>query len=469
MTRSESPAQRPTRTPSGTSSSAARRGLFAGMKFTMAQPERSCHPETLLADARTVISAALCYWEAEAPLEPGQGRLARYTWADGYAALRERLDVLGRRARRRLPRARRCEPARRPRGCRPERRRVLRQEHDADHAEARLVGRPGDADHGPSSSTPTPPLDADCGDCRLCIDACPTRALDEPGTLDATKCLSYWTQAPEAIPEPYRAGARRAGLRLRHLPGRVPVEPRRREAPRRRARQTRGHVDLRDVARRRTGRSSSRPTRASTSRATILAGCAGMRSSRSGTSAGPSTFRCSTRSRPATTRSSASMLPGLSNESSRGHERHAGSRGRSSGGSRSCGWRRRRSSSPRSRTRRTISTADQTGRRGSSREPSRSRSVLLFALAAGPDRWWVSSRLDGLRLRDHLRVRAALCVRARDADPPAAAARRSCWGRSGSDCRAAWRWRRPWSRSRSGSNGAAPTSSTATAPSAGTT
>ena len=52
---------------------------------------------------------------------------------------------------------------------------------------------------------PTPPLDADCGSCTLCIDACPTHALDEPGTLDATRCLSYWTQAPAPIPEGYRA------------------------------------------------------------------------------------------------------------------------------------------------------------------------------------------------------------------------------------------------------------------------
>ena len=86
---------------------------------------------------------------------------------------------------------------------------------------------------------PTPPLELDCGSCRLCIDACPTGALDEPGTLDATRCLSYWTQAPAAIPEPYRDAARRAGLRLRHLPGRLPVEPRRREAPRRRRRRRR--------------------------------------------------------------------------------------------------------------------------------------------------------------------------------------------------------------------------------------
>src|SRR5450432_838689 len=51
------------------------RGLFAEMKFTMAQPEISCHPEALLPGARSVVSAALCYWQPEAPLTPGQGRL----------------------------------------------------------------------------------------------------------------------------------------------------------------------------------------------------------------------------------------------------------------------------------------------------------------------------------------------------------------------------------------------------------
>ena len=71
------------------------RGLFADMRFTMAQPETSCHPERLLPGARTVISAALCYYTPAPEPKPGDGRLPRYTWEDGYAKLRERIDELG--------------------------------------------------------------------------------------------------------------------------------------------------------------------------------------------------------------------------------------------------------------------------------------------------------------------------------------------------------------------------------------
>src|SRR5438067_12826968 len=54
------------------------RGLFADMRFTMARPEESCHPESLLPGARTVVSAALCYYVPGPGAGPGEGTLPRY-------------------------------------------------------------------------------------------------------------------------------------------------------------------------------------------------------------------------------------------------------------------------------------------------------------------------------------------------------------------------------------------------------
>jgi epoxyqueuosine reductase len=180
------------------------RGLFAGMRFTTARPEQSCHPERLLEGARSVVSAALCYWRPEEPLEPGEGRLARYAWDDGYAELRGRLDALGRRL-----------------GG------AYRVLVDANqHVDREAAARSGVGFYGKNTMLitprhgswvvlgtlvtdvplePTPALATDCGACTLCVDACPTGALDEPGTLDANRCLSWSTQAPAPVPVEHRA------------------------------------------------------------------------------------------------------------------------------------------------------------------------------------------------------------------------------------------------------------------------
>src|SRR5438094_1793242 len=174
------------------------------MRFTLAQPEVSCHPEALLPGARSVISAAYCYYAPESPLQDGEGRLARYTWHDGYAVLREQLDALG--------------------GLLGGEYRVLVDANQ--HVDREAAARAGVGFYGKNTMLitrrhgswvvlgtlvtsaevePTPRLELDCGSCTLCIEACPTGALDEPGVLDSTRCLSYWTQAPGPIPEPYRA------------------------------------------------------------------------------------------------------------------------------------------------------------------------------------------------------------------------------------------------------------------------
>jgi epoxyqueuosine reductase len=178
-------------------------GLFADLRFTMAQPEVSCHPETLLPGARTVVSAALCYYAEAAEPGPGQGRMPRYTWYDAYGELREKLDRLG--------------------GRLDAEYRVLVDANQ--HVDREAAARSGVGFYGKNTLLitrrhgswvvlgtlvttaelePTAPLDLDCGSCRLCIDACPTGALDDPGTVDANRCLSYWTQSKHSIPEASR-------------------------------------------------------------------------------------------------------------------------------------------------------------------------------------------------------------------------------------------------------------------------
>ena len=51
---------------------------------------------------------------------------------------------------------------------------------------------------------PDEPMEDECGDCTLCMDACPTGALIQGGQLNAQRCIAYLTQTKTSIPEEFR-------------------------------------------------------------------------------------------------------------------------------------------------------------------------------------------------------------------------------------------------------------------------
>jgi epoxyqueuosine reductase len=190
-------------------------GLFADMGFTIRRPDRSCHPEGLLRNARSVVVAARSYARPEPrkPDDEPRGRMPRYTRRDEYAVLRDELKQLGGRLQRLTPRSRFAV--------------YVDSNHHVDREAAVRAGiavygkntlaitrRHGswvvlgvlvtDAELEPTHVAAEGPAWDACGSCRACIEACPTDAIVEEGVLDARRCLSWLSQS--RLPElPYAA------------------------------------------------------------------------------------------------------------------------------------------------------------------------------------------------------------------------------------------------------------------------
>ena len=175
---------------------------------------KRARPQELVPGTLGVITARLDYWPQAAPsaavLADGElGHVSRYALGrDYHKVMRARLQKLAQRIAAEVPHGYRVFADSAP---------VL---------EVELASRSGlgwrgkhtlllERDRGSYfflgeiytdlALPPDPPQRAHCGDCRACLDACPTGAIVAPWRLDARRCISYLTiELQEAIPEDLR-------------------------------------------------------------------------------------------------------------------------------------------------------------------------------------------------------------------------------------------------------------------------
>jgi epoxyqueuosine reductase len=180
-------------------------GLMDGLDwFTVERAEVACNPRALLPAARSVLALATFYL-TNAPRDrtmPGDphGRLSCYAWGDDYhQVIRRRLDVLAADLRTLAP---------------PGEEKTIVFVDTGRMVDRAIAQRSGLGWYGKNTCIltkgwgswvflaeivtsldldPDPPLAASCGQCDVCLRACPTGALVAPYVLDNRRCISYLT------------------------------------------------------------------------------------------------------------------------------------------------------------------------------------------------------------------------------------------------------------------------------------
>ena len=186
-------------------------GHHAGMRYLEDTRALRQSPETLLPGARSVVCLAAPY-SAAPYVGPDGSRLARYARGPDYhGSLREQALEVVARSRRRLPgawTARVCVDST-----------PIAERAFAAAAGLGWIGKNGcliDAEQGSYlllaeiltdlDLPPDEPAAEQCGSCTRCLDACPTGAFVAPGTLDAGRCIAYWTiEHYGAVPDAWKA------------------------------------------------------------------------------------------------------------------------------------------------------------------------------------------------------------------------------------------------------------------------
>ncbi|RLL44956.1 tRNA epoxyqueuosine(34) reductase QueG [Oceanobacillus piezotolerans] len=176
--------------------------------------EERTEPQRLLPEAQAIISIALAYPTRmknapKSTKEERRGLFARASWGvDYHHVLRDRLEKLTAFIEERVPNA------------------VNKIMVDTGELSDRAVAeRAGIGFSGKNTSIitkefgsfvylgemmtnipfiPDDPVEDSCGDCRKCLDACPTGALIEGGQLNAQRCIAFLTQTKDFLPDEFR-------------------------------------------------------------------------------------------------------------------------------------------------------------------------------------------------------------------------------------------------------------------------
>jgi epoxyqueuosine reductase len=189
------------------------RGHHAGMEWMSRHGDRRRDPTGLLPGCASVVSLAMNYLaDPDEEEVPGSARVARYARGRDYH------KVMGKRVRRLATWLE--EASGRPSRAFVDTGPVLERAW-AERAGIGWIGKNANLVSRRYGSwlllceiltaadlVPDPGPHADfCGSCTTCIDVCPTGAIVEPGVVDSSKCVSYWTiEHRGPIPESVREG-----------------------------------------------------------------------------------------------------------------------------------------------------------------------------------------------------------------------------------------------------------------------
>ena len=176
------------------------KGYHAEMKWLEREPKKRTNPQLIFADAKSVIVVALNYFTPhEHEHSADKGKVSRYAWGDDYhdvtsEKLRELLafiktenaDADGKICCDIQPISDKAWAVRAGIGWLGKHSNVITKEFGSWFFIGEILLNL-ELDY-------TDVIEPDhCGNCRLCLDACPTNAIVSPYTVDSNACLSYAT------------------------------------------------------------------------------------------------------------------------------------------------------------------------------------------------------------------------------------------------------------------------------------